>query len=362
MNPLILLMLLFFVLGVLDRMFGGRLGMSVDLERGLSQMGAFAVSIVGFYCIGVSAIQNHIDSIMALSSRMPFDLSLIPAFLLAPDMGGYAMAVKLAANPQIGLMSGLLLSSGIGCLLSFQLPVVLSVVDSKDVPYVMHGMIPGILTVPVGILVGGLCLGISIGELMFQMIPVLILCLVMIVGFLCRPENMEKLLSGFGKCIRALGTFLFALVALGLFYEPIKIADDSLVAEAVIVVVKIVVIVGGAQVLSGLVVRYASGILEQCAKLLGINVTSVIGLLLGLVSGVAMLPFFSRMDTKGKIMNSAFGVMGVYVLGGQMAFVAGVTSGRNVSIYILGKLISGVLAVGLAGCRIFTRIDDGNER
>lgn len=362
MNPLVLLMLLFFVLGAVDRMFGGRLGMAAGLERGMSQMGAFAISIVGFYCIGVSVIQNHIDSIRTAASGMPFDLSLIPGFLLGPDMGGFPMAVEMARQPEIGLMSGLLLSSSIGCLLSFHLPVALSVIDGKDVPYMMRGMIPGILAVPVGVAVGGVWLGIPAGVLMLQMVPVLILCVILIVGFWLWPGAMEKILGGFGTFIRALSMFLFALVVVGLFYEPLKIAEDSLVAEAVTIVVKIIVIVCGAQVLSDLIVKYASGILEKCAGVLGTNVVSVMGLLLGLVSGAAALPFYSEMDTRGKIMNSAFGVMGAYVLGGQMAFIAGVTDGKNVGIYIVGKLLGGILAVLLVKCGLFAGIDDKNKR
>lgn len=358
MNPLILLMLLFFVLGAVDRMFGGRMGMAAGLERGMSQMGAFAISIVGFYCIGVSVIQNHMESIRAAASGLPFDLSLIPGLLLGPDMGGFPMAVEMAGNTRIGLMSGILLSSSIGCLLSFHLPVALSVIDNCDVPYMMRGMIPGVLTVPVGVIAGGLLLGIPVRALMLQMVPVLVLCMILIAGFHLRPQVMEKILGAFGTFIRALSTFLFVLVVAGLFYEPLKIADDSLVAEAVMIVVKIIVIVCGAQVLSDLIVKYASGILEKCAKILGTNVASVMGLMLGLVSGAASLPFYSQMDTRGKVMNSAFGVMGAYVLGGQMAFIAGVTSGKNVGIYIGGKLLGGVLAVLVVRLGWFAKMDD----
>lgn len=357
MNPLIMILLLFFVLGALDRMLGGRLGMAGGLERGMSQMGAFATSIVGFYCIGVSLIQNNIDSIRAAASWLPFDLSLIPGFLLGPDMGGFPMAVEMAGSPEVGLMSGILLTSGIGCLLSFHLPVALSVIESRDVPRMMQGLIPGILTVPAGVIAGGLCLGVPAGLLALQMVPVLLLCLVLIAGFWLKPKAMERILGYFGTWVRALSTFLFALVMVGLFCEPLRIADNSLVAEAVMIVVKIIVIVCGAQVLSDLVMKHASGVLERCAGLLGTNVVSVMGLMLGLVSGAAALPFYSEMDDRGKLMNSAFGVMGAYVLGGQMAFIAGVTSGRNVGIYIFGKLLSGVLAVLAVRCGLFGRAD-----
>ena len=44
-------------------------------------------------------------------------------------------------------------------------------------------------------------------------------------------------------------------------------------------------------------------------------------------------------------MNAAFSVMGAYVFGGQMAFVAGLTTTKNLLIYMAGKLISGILAL-----------------
>ena len=75
--------------------------------------------------------------------------------------------------------------------------------------------------------------------------------------------------------------------------------------------------------------------------------------------GVAMLPLYEKMDERGKMMNSAFCVMGAYVLGGQMAFMAGVTDGRNVGIYILSKLVGGVLAAALAAGMCRTMCDAG---
>lgn len=54
MNPLIVLMLIFFILGIVDKIIGGRLGFSAGLDRGLAQMGALAMSMAGFYCIGVT--------------------------------------------------------------------------------------------------------------------------------------------------------------------------------------------------------------------------------------------------------------------------------------------------------------------
>ena len=78
---------------------------------------------------------------------------------------------------------------------------------------------------------------------------------------------------------------------------------------------------------------------------LGINSTSVMGLLLSLGTSIAMVPLFGQMDRKGKMMNAAFSVAGAYVFGGQLGFISSVVDNQGVLIFILSKLIAGVIAV-----------------
>ena len=51
------------------------------------------------------------------------------------------------------------------------------------------------------------------------------------------------------------------------------------------------------------------------------------------------------MDEKGKQLNSAFSISGSYVLGGSMAFVSAVSSGYVVTVFIISKLVSGLLSM-----------------
>ncbi len=345
MNPLIYIMLLFFIIGILDKIFGGRLGLAQGLDRGLSQMGVLCMSMLGFYCIGVTLIRENIGAISAFGESLPFDLSIISGMLLAPDMGGFPLSVEMAADSKLGLFSGMLLSSGIGCLLSFQLPIALTMIEKEDIPAMMEGMIPGILAVPVGLFVGGFCLGLSVSTLFMQMLPVLIICAIMAVGFWKAHKLMAKILTVFGICIRVLGMVLFALLMVGLFYEPFQMAEEALVYEGLTVVAKITIIVCGALSLSELLMKFCKPLFKKIACKLKTNETSMMGLLISITSGVAMLPMYRSMDEKGKLLNSAFSIMGAYVLGGQMAYIAGVTSGYSVWIYILGKLLSGIVGI-----------------
>ena len=50
------------------------------------------------------------------------------------------------------------------------------------------------------------------------------------------------------------------------------------------------------------------------------------------------------MDEKGKMMNAAFGVSGAYVLGGQFAFISSVSDGYTVTVFMVSKVLCGVLS------------------
>lgn len=54
------------------------------------------------------------------------------------------------------------------------------------------------------------------------------------------------------------------------------------------------------------------------------------------------------MDTKGKILNGAFSVVGAYVIGAQLDYISSVVSYSYVMIYVITKLTAEILAVIVA--------------
>ena len=138
---------------------------------------------------------------------------------------------------------------------------------------------------------------------------------------------------------------LSAIVIFDLFYEPWQFVSDTLVKEALVIAFKITAVVCGGLALSDLILKHCSRWIEACATKLHINAYAMVGLILSLISAIAMLPLFEKMDRKGKMVNAAFSVMGAYVFGGQMAFVASLTSAGNLLIYMIGKLIAGAAAL-----------------
>lgn len=345
MNFFIAVMLALAALGLADKIFGGRLGLAEEFDKGLSTMGPLALSMVGVYCIGVTVVQKNADALAALSQVLPFDASLPIGCLLAPDLGGYAMAQTMAATPALGIFSGLIVSSTLGTVVSFSLPIALTFLNKTQHGVFMRGFCLGVVTLPLGVGLGGFLLGLTPGQLGAQLLPIGVLCLVLCAGLLWAARITTRALLLLGNGVRILSFALFGVVAAGIFVPAWQLASPALVQEVFLIVAKITCVVCGAMILSKLVLERCGGLLRAVGRLLDINDYAVLGLLLSLATSISMLPLYEKMDARGKAMNAAFMVSGAFVLGGQLAFVASVESTAAVAVYMAAKLAGGVAAV-----------------
>ena len=135
------------------------------------------------------------------------------------------------------------------------------------------------------------------------------------------------------------------MVVLQLFFNNLPFTSEKLIGEAMLIVLRMCIVVCGSVILSDFIIKRFSKVIFVIGQKLGINSTSVMGLLLSLGTSIAMVPLFGQMDRKGKMMNAAFSVAGAYVFGGQLGFISSVVDNQGVLIFILSKLIAGVIAV-----------------
>lgn len=348
MNVCIAVLLCFALLGALDEGSGGRLGVAEAFRQGLSSMGSLCFSMAGIYCIAVTALPGVAEK--AGEAPLPFDSSLLPGMLLAPDMGGWASAAALASTPELAVYAGLLVASTLGCLVSFVLPVSLGTLQYQQAMEFMQGIVWGIIALPAGLVLGALILKIAPGILLKNLWPVVALCAILSLALRFAPLGCARVLGWFGAGVRWLGVLLFCWMAWGLFVPERSVMQPGVVEEALVIILKITIIVCGSLVAGRLVLAKCSRWLERAASRLGVNEYAVLGLLTSLVSSVSMLPLYPRMDARGKMINAAFTVSGAFVLGGQMAFAAGVADGRAVAAYFATKLAGGLLALILVFC------------
>ncbi|MGN1007872.1 MAG: ethanolamine utilization protein EutH [Butyricicoccus sp.] len=345
---LLVVLAAFSVLGLIDLILGGHWGLAAEFEQGIAKMGSIALSMVGFYCIGITFVQQNAAAIAERTANLPFDPSTLIACILCSDMGGLPIAQELAATPELGIFTGALIASGMGMLVSFQLPMFLSTIPKEHLSTLMRGFVYGILTLPAGLLVGGLMLGIHLPVLLVNMIPVLALCLCLLAGMKWAPDGTIRVLIRIGRMISILSYVLFGAVIVGLFVPALAIAKQELVYEAAFIALRTTVIVSGGMVLSHLAVRFFHNALDRLSHLLGINYVSVIGLFLSCPHSMAMVPMYPDMDRKGQIMNAAFSVCGAYLIGGQLAFVIQLVPASAMPAVLANKIFSGVCAVALA--------------
>lgn len=347
------IMVFFAALGLLDKILGGKWGLAPEFDRGLATMGGLTVSMVGFYTIGTALVQNHAAGLAALSEKLPFDPSLPIGCLLASDIGALGIAQQLAVTPEMAVFTGALVAGGLGTTVSYQLPVFLATVKEEEIPELMLGFVFGIAALPMGLLIGGVMLGLPFGALMLNMIPVIVLCLVLVLGFRWFPERTMAVLIVLGRVIRILSYICFAVSAIGVFAPQHCPVDQALVRDVLYVILRMVIVTCGGLVLSQLALKKLSAPIARVGRLLGINNEAVIGLLLSLTQSLAMLPLFPRMDKKGKLLNGAFSVCGAYLMGGQFAYVSSLVLPEQTAAFVVNKVVAGVMGMILAAvyCR-----------
>ena len=355
MNFFIFIMLILCLIGLLDKILNNRLGLVEAFDKGINSMGSIAMSMIGFYCIAIALIQKNVDVITAMSSNSLLDPSIIIGSILAPDMGGFSIISGLD-NKAFLIFSGVILTSTLGQTISFQLPIFLASLKKDDLQPFIKGLVYGILSLPLVLVIFALYL--QIPHLLINLLPILILCLLLIAGLYFSYKKTIFVLTLFGYVIRIVSMILFALVILQLFFDSFSFTSTALISEAMIIVLRMCIVVCGSMILSDILIKKFSRIIFMIGQKLGINSTSVIGLLLSFGTSIAMIPLFSQMDHKGKVINAAFSVSGAYVFGGQFGFISSVVDNHGVLIYMTSKIIAGVLAITFV--MIFDKLKKNN--
>ena len=115
MNPIIFILLCFAALGLFDKMFKNRLGLATSFDRGIITMGDFMMSVGGFYCIAIAFLNGH--------ATLFENKEMIISSLLAPDLGGYSIIESMTHSESVVIFCGLFLTSNLGWLVSFKLPI-----------------------------------------------------------------------------------------------------------------------------------------------------------------------------------------------------------------------------------------------
>ena len=346
-DVIIWIMAVFAVFGALDRIFGSRLGLGKPFEEGILAMGSLALAMVGIITLAPVLAGILEPVVVPVFGFLGADPAMFAGTILACDMGGGALAAELTADPQAAALGGVLTGSMLGATIVFTIPVALGILDPEDRPALAKGVLCGIVTIPIGVLVGGLVAGFPILMVLRNLIPIVLIALLIVLGLWRAERAMIKGFTIFGKLITALITLGLAAAIVQALTGFAVIRGMAPISDGFETVGAIAIVLAGAFPLVHAVTKVLEKPLMKAGSLLGINETAAAGLIASLANSIATFGLVKDMDSRGKIVNIAFAVSAAFVFGDHLGFTAGFAPQMLVPM-ILGKLAGGVTAIAVA--------------
>ena len=344
---LILIMAVFAGLGALDRIFGNKFGLGQEFENGIMAAGSLALAMVGIISLAPVLAELLKPVVVPVFDFLGADPAMFAGTILACDMGAGPLAQELSADPQAALLGGVITGSMLGATIVFTIPVAMGILKEEDRPAMAKGILCGIVTIPVGILAGGIVAGFPIGMVLSNLLPIVIIGALIALGLWKAEKTVIKGFGIFGKTVVTVITAGLAAAIIEELTGVVLIPGLAPIQEGFETVGAIAIVLAGAFPLVFVVTRVLKKPLMRLGKLLGINETAAAGLVASLANSIATLGMVKDMDRRGKVVNVAFAVSAAFVFGDHLGFTAGFAP-EMLPAMIIGKLAGGVSAVTVA--------------
>ena len=344
---LIAVMAAFAVLGAVDRIFGNRWGLGKEFEEGVLAMGSLALAMIGIVSLApvLAAVLKPV--VVPVYGFLGADPAMFAGTLLASDMGGGALAVEMTEDPQAAMLGGVLTGSMLGATLVFTIPVAMGILKEEDRPAMAKGILCGIVTIPFGVLAGGVAAGFSLGMVLRNLIPIVLIAILIALGLWRAERAMVKGFELFGKAVVILVTvgLVAAIVEELTGYAIIR--GMAPIEEGFATVGTIAILLAGAFPLVFVLTKLLRRPLMAAGRLLGINDAAAAGLIASLANSIATFGMVKDMNSRGKVVNIAFAVSAAFVFGDHLGFTAGFAP-EMIGPMIVGKLVGGISAIAVA--------------
>ena len=358
MNILSLILLIFALLGALDRIFGSKLGLGQEFEKGFMVLGPMALSMIGMISLA-PVIANLLGSIFdGFYNLFKIDPSIIPSAIFANDMGAASVSKAIAKDPAIAMFNGLVVSSMMGCTFSFIIPFALGVTEKKHHKDMFLGLLCGIATIPIGCIVAGLMLKIKLGTLILNLLPIILLSCLIAAGLLFASNLTVKAFLYLGYAIKILITIGLALSIIQFVTNKTIVKDLAPISEGTMLCLNCSVVLCGAFPLIAVVSKIFARPIKKLGEILKINEQAVQGLVATPVTGTPTMQMLNGMDSRGIILNSALLTSAAFTFGSHFAFTQAFNPNYILPV-IIGKLISGACA--LTAAILITKNNKNNQ-
>ena len=306
------------------------------------------------------------------------DPAIAATTILASDMGGYQLADALKTSYE-GWIMAMIVGLMAGATIVFSIPMGLAMLDKRDHKYMALGVMSGVLTIPIGAFIASVLVVlfntdirdvistttdstyefvISYGQILINLLPLLIFVLLIAAGLKFFPRGMIAGFMIFGRvmdaAIKLVLVFSIVEIFTGLFttifgawgFDPIM-ADEADQFRALETAGYIGIMLAGAFPMVYLLRKYAAKPLEAGGRKIGLSSTGSAGILATMANILAMFSLVRYMRPKDKVINIAFAVCAAFLLGDHLSFTANFQPNIILPVMI-GKLSAGICAIVIA--------------
>ena len=380
-SVIMMIMMIFMLVGAVDKIMGNKFGYGEKFEEGFNAIGPLALSMAGVVAAAPVLAEVLGPIITPIYTAIGADPSMFATTLLACDMGGYPLAMELASNEAFGNFAGLILGTMMGPTIVFTIPVALGIISKDDRSYLGGGVLAGMITIPIGCIVGGLVMSamteykLSIGQILLNLVPVIVIAALIVIGLWFAPGPMIKGFNVFGTGVTIVIT---ALTAIAIFqqitgimfplFDVMSTVDPETgmtpLNNGLLTCGTIGIVLVGAFPMVKFITDTFGGVLSKVGSALGMNDKGSAGLVATLANNIAMFNIMGEMNPKGKLLNVAFAVSAAFVFGDHLGFTAGVNQSM-VTPVIVGKLVAGITALIVANIlapKLLSKIENANKK
>lgn len=351
---IVYLMVIFMVLGAIDRIIGNRFGLGQQFEEGIIAMGSLALAMIGIITLAPVLANLLRPVVVPVYQFLGADPAMFAGTILANDMGGAPLARELALTTEAGQFGGLIVGAMLGPTIVFTIPVGLGIIKVEDQQFLATGVLAGVITIPLGSFVGGLVAGFPVMMVLMNLIPIVIFAALIAVGLWLIPKGMVTGFKVFGRIVVIIITIGLAAAIIETLTGLILIPGMVPIDEGYLTVGAIAIVLAGAFPLVYTITKVFKKPLLKLGHLMGMNDIAAAGLVATLANNIPMFGMMKDMDKRGKVINVAFAVSAAFVFGDHLGFTAGFDS-TMIFPMIVGKLVGGISAVAVA--MLITRRD-----
>ena len=347
MSFITVVILIFSVIGAIDNLLGNKLGMGEEFEKAFMLFCPMVLSMLGILVISPALGVWCTPAFTWFFEHFGIDPSIIPASLFANDMGGMTLARAVCKTQEIGSYNAFIVSSMMGCVVSFTIPFSFGIVKKDQQRELLFGLLCGIITIPSGCIVSGIMCRLSARDILMNLLPLIIFSVLIGMALIMFPNACIKAFSIFGLVVKTIAIIGFVCaVCTFLTNKEISPYFDTL-ENAAAVCVNACITLSGALPFMYAVSKLLSRKMHLLGSQIGIDSVSAVAFLSTLVTNAATFGIMDKMNSKGVVLNSAFAVSGAFVFGSHLAFTMAFDNNYTIPM-IVGKIISGVCAVLLA--------------